>query len=180
MCSNYPGKKLEPALQKLDDKTEHLSSYMVPSSTQPQKQSFHVVERTRTSTRCAKTKNARAKSAKLLFFTVKYANLWRSCCRRCRGCLIKLLIVQLAQLRGARAKFSLIYSHFRHNGHRMQKISQSRIKPLLILGKLFLVVFKVCPLWENGDSKIPSTHDMFWFQRRKYQVKVRIMIIVYC
>ena len=30
-------------------------------------------------------KNARAKRAKLLFFFVKYANLWRSSCRRCRG-----------------------------------------------------------------------------------------------
>ena len=27
MCSNYPGIKLEPALQRLEDKIEHLSSY---------------------------------------------------------------------------------------------------------------------------------------------------------
>ena len=38
-----------------------------------------------------KIKNARAKHAKLLFFVVKYANLWRSrYCRR-RGCLSSLL-----------------------------------------------------------------------------------------
>ena len=30
-------------------------------------------------------KCARAKRANLLFSIVKYANLWRSCCRRCRG-----------------------------------------------------------------------------------------------
>ena len=45
------------------------------------------MERTRTSAKCLKRKNARAKRAKLLFFIVKYANLWRSCCRRRRGCL---------------------------------------------------------------------------------------------
>ena len=27
MCSNYPGIKLEPALQRQEDKIEHLSSY---------------------------------------------------------------------------------------------------------------------------------------------------------
>ena len=42
----------------------------------------------RTSTKCQKMKNARAKRAKLLycFFVVKYANLWGFCCRRRRGC----------------------------------------------------------------------------------------------
>ena len=32
-------------------------------------------------------KNARAKRAKILFFIVKYANLWGFCCHRRRGCL---------------------------------------------------------------------------------------------
>ena len=36
-------------------------------------------------------KNARAKRAKVLFFIVKYANLWGFCCRRRRGCLSSLL-----------------------------------------------------------------------------------------
>ena len=35
--------------------------------------------------------NARAKRAKILFFIVKYANLWGFCCRRRRGCLSSLL-----------------------------------------------------------------------------------------
>ena len=63
MCSNYPGIKLEPALGTLEDKIEHLSSYA------------HVVHTTRTSTKCQKMKNARAKRAKILFFIVSYANL---------------------------------------------------------------------------------------------------------
>ena len=54
-----------------------------------QNRSFDVVERTRTSTKCQKMKNARAKRAKVLFFIVKYANLWGFCCRRRRGCLVK-------------------------------------------------------------------------------------------
>jgi len=36
-------------------------------------------------------KNARAKRAKILFFIVKYANLWGFCCRRRRGCLSSLI-----------------------------------------------------------------------------------------
>ena len=39
----------------------------------------------------SKEENARAKRAKILFFIVKYANLWGFCCRRCRGCLSSLL-----------------------------------------------------------------------------------------
>ena len=49
---------------------------MLASSTQLQNRSFHVVERTRTSTKCQKMKNARAKRAKILFFIVKYAICW--------------------------------------------------------------------------------------------------------
>ena len=49
---------------------------MLTSSTQLQNRSFHVVERTRTSSKCQKMKYARAKRAKILFFIVRYANLW--------------------------------------------------------------------------------------------------------
>ena len=61
--------------------------HMLTSSTQLQNRSFHVVERTRTSTKCQMMKNARAKRAKIQFFLVKYANFWGLCCRRRRGCL---------------------------------------------------------------------------------------------
>ena len=59
---------------------------MLTSPIQLQNRSFHVVERTRTSSKCEKMKNARAKRAKILFFIVKYANLWGFCCRRRPGC----------------------------------------------------------------------------------------------
>ena len=65
--------------------------YMLTSSTQLQNRSFHVVERTRTSSKCQKMKNAGAKRAKILIFIVKYANLWGFCCRRRRGCLSSLI-----------------------------------------------------------------------------------------
>ena len=65
--------------------------HRLTSSTQLQNRSFDVVERTRTSSKCQKLKNARAKRAKLLFFIVKYANLSGFCCRRRRGCLSSLL-----------------------------------------------------------------------------------------
>ena len=66
---------------------------MLTSSTQLHNRSFHVVERTRTSSKCQKLKNARAKRAKVLFSIVKYANLWGFCCRRRRGCLRSLIII---------------------------------------------------------------------------------------
>ena len=40
-------------------------------------------------------KNARAKRAKILFFIVKYANLWGFCCRVRRGCLSSLNLTAL-------------------------------------------------------------------------------------
>ena len=51
--------------------------HILTSSIQVQNRSFHVVERTRTSSKCQKMKNARAKRANILFFAVVgYANLW--------------------------------------------------------------------------------------------------------
>ena len=76
--------------QRLGHKKRKLNicHHMLTSSTQLQNKSFHVVERTRTSSKCQKMKNARAKCAKILFFIVKYANLSGFCCRR--GCLSSL------------------------------------------------------------------------------------------
>jgi len=75
-----------------DNKTKlNICHHMLTSSTQLQNRSFHVLERTRTSSECQKMKNARAKRAKILFFIVKYANLWGFCCRRSRGCLSSLM-----------------------------------------------------------------------------------------
>ena len=65
----------------------NICHHMLRSSIQLQNRSFHVVERTRTSAKCLKMTNARAKRAELLFFIVKYANLGRSCCRPRRGFL---------------------------------------------------------------------------------------------
>ena len=52
-----------------------IGHHMLTSSIQLQNRLFHVVERTRTTSKCLKMKYARAKRAKILFFTVKYANL---------------------------------------------------------------------------------------------------------
>ena len=84
--------------QRLGDKKTKLNicHHMLTSSTQLQNWSFHVVERTRTSSKCQKMKNARAKRAKILFSFVKYANLWGLCCRRRRGCLSSLISNMLA------------------------------------------------------------------------------------
>ena len=56
--------------QRLGHKKKKLNicHHMLTSSTHLQNWSFHVVERTRTSTKCQKMKNARAKRAKILFF----------------------------------------------------------------------------------------------------------------
>ena len=70
---------------------------MLTSSTQLQNRSFRVVERTRTSSKCQKMKNAPAKRAKILFFIVEYANLLGFCCRRRRGCLSSLLSQEVSR-----------------------------------------------------------------------------------
>ena len=72
----------------------NICHHMLTLSTQPQSRSFHVVERTRTSSKCQNMKNARAKRAKILSFIVKYANLWGfCCCRRRRGCHFDFLFL---------------------------------------------------------------------------------------
>ena len=109
MCSNYPGIKFEPALETLEDKICH---HMLTSSTQLQNSSFHVLERTRTSSKCQKMKNARAKRAKIMFFIVKYANLWVFSCRRRRGCLSSLITPQ------KRNKINNILTHLKLHGKR--------------------------------------------------------------
>ena len=75
LCSNYPGINLEPMLGPKKTKL-NICHHMLTLPTQLQNRSFHVVERTRTSSKCQKMRNARAKRAKILFFTIKYANLW--------------------------------------------------------------------------------------------------------
>ena len=61
--------------QRLGHKTKlNICHHELTSSTQLKNRSFHVVERTRTSSKCQKMKNARAKRAKILFFIVKYPN----------------------------------------------------------------------------------------------------------
>ena len=53
----------------------NICHHMLTSSTQLQNRSFHVVERTRTSSKCQKMKYARAKRTKIPFSIVKYAKL---------------------------------------------------------------------------------------------------------
>ena len=85
--------------QRLGHKKTKLNicHHMLTSSTQLHNRSFHVVERTRTSSKCQKMRIARAKRAKILFFIVKYANLWGFCYRRRRGCLLSSLITRYVQ-----------------------------------------------------------------------------------
>ena len=61
------------------------------SFTQLKNMSFHVVNWTRTSTKCTKMKNF-AKRADLLFLIVKYANFWCSCRQLCWVCFSSLII----------------------------------------------------------------------------------------
>ena len=95
-------KRLEHTKTKLN-----ICHHMLTSSTQLQNRSFHVVERTRTSSKCQKMKYARAKRAKILFFIVKYANLWSFCCRPRRGCLSSLLKIDC---RNTKLHFQMTFS----------------------------------------------------------------------
>ena len=54
---------------------------------------FYVVDGTRTAVKCTKMKIARAKSAKLLFLIIKYANLRQFCHSRRPACLSSIIII---------------------------------------------------------------------------------------
>ena len=82
----------------------NICHHRLTSSTQLQNRSFHVVERTRTSSKCQKMKNTRAKRAIILFFILKYAKLWGFCCGRRRGCLSSLVIRPHLRLAWSRRK----------------------------------------------------------------------------
>ena len=69
-------------------------------STQLQNRSFHVVEWTRTSSKCQKMKYVCAKCAKIMFFIVKYVNLWGFSCRCRRACLRSLLLTDKISFQG--------------------------------------------------------------------------------
>ena len=93
--------KCVPTIQKLiwNQRLGHkrtklnICHLMLTSSRQLENRSFHVVERTRASTKCLKMKNARAKRAKILLFIAKYAHFGGFCCRGHRGCLSSLLLL---------------------------------------------------------------------------------------
>ena len=68
MCSNYPGVKLEPALEIEKDKIEHCH-HMLTSSTQLKNRSFHVVEGTRTSSKSQKMKKLHVQSVQNYCFS---------------------------------------------------------------------------------------------------------------
>ena len=98
MYSNYLG--IDWNRRVAHKKTKlNIYHHMLKSTTQLQNWSFHVVERTRTSSKCQKMKNARAKRAKILFLIVKYANLSDFCCHRRRGCLCSLIKLPIHSFR---------------------------------------------------------------------------------
>ena len=125
---------------------------MLTSSTQLQNRSFHVVERARTSSKCHKMKNARAKRAKTLFFIVKYANLWGFCCRRRRGCLSSLMRVATTN------SFSVQLVVVMHVFSLLNKLSKSKATGLdNISAKLSrectdLILITLCNIFNNSLS----------------------------
>ena len=109
MRSKYPGINFEPALGTGEDKL-NICHHMLTSSTQLQNRSFHVVERTRTSTKCQKKKEEKCtcKACKNTVFIAKYANLWGFCCRRRRGCLSSLIFKVPTTMRSLSSKFFIL------------------------------------------------------------------------
>ena len=73
-----------------EDKIEHLSLYVHVVCTTA-KQVISLRGKNENVCEMSKMKNARAKRAKVLFFIVKYANLWGFCCRRRRDCVSSLI-----------------------------------------------------------------------------------------
>ena len=143
--------------QRLGHKKTKLNicHHMLTSSTQLQNRSFHVVERTRTSSNCQKMKNARAKRAKILFFIVKYANLWGFCCRR--GCLISLTTTWNFHIRGsddiASSQLQIFHSLPLDENHSCQECESAL--------RLFCSTW---PTW-NNRKKLNFSSILIWLFR---------------
>ena len=91
MCSNYPGIKLKPALGTWAVKIEHLlSCSRCPINC---KTGHFTSKKERERLQNVKRWKMHVQSVqKILFFIVKYANLWVFCYRRRRDCLSSLII----------------------------------------------------------------------------------------
>ena len=83
---------------------------------------------------------ARAKRAKILFFIVKYANLWGFCCRGRRGCLSSLITPTFVDIcppivsvekKQSRHKFSVLLFYMEGNQTRLVESRYSDIKKLV-------------------------------------------------
>ena len=124
----------------------NICQHMLTTITQLQNRWFHVVERTRTSTKCQKMKNARAKPAKLMFLMVKYANsvsLLHSLCLRRRGCVSSLLLniyTTLKELLNQMPCSRLID---------LVKNKLTTTSPLLLWIKLEIVFTRAAPAFHN-------------------------------
>ena len=81
---------LEPALEKWEDKIEHLSSNAHVVHT-PAKQVISRRRKNENFLKMSKNEKCTCEACKILFFIVKYGNLWGFCCHRRRGCLSSLL-----------------------------------------------------------------------------------------
>ena len=96
--------------------------------------------------------NARAKRAKILFFIVKYANLWGFCCRRRRGCLSSLMRVATTN------SFSVQLVVVMHVFSLLNKLSKSKATGLdNISAKLSrecadLISITLCNIFNNSLS----------------------------
>ena len=103
MCYNYPRIKLEPAFRTLEDKTEHLSSHAHVVHTTAK----HVISRrrkTRTSSKCQKMKNARAKRAEVMFFFLSNLQI-------CRVLVSIVVLVALKLPLGNQSSRPLLLTH---------------------------------------------------------------------
>jgi len=145
---------------------------MLTSSTQLQNKSFHVVERTRTSTKCQKMKNTRAKRAKILFFIVKYANLWGFSCRRRRGCLSSL-IASIERAIGFPA-FTFTNTPIKWNPLKLFSWSFT-LSPLnyRFISKKS-VYWRAC--WDlEVSNRILVSHDICWSIDGSFKVKFQVL-----
>ena len=161
----------------------NICHHILTSSTQLQNRSFHVVERTRTSSKCQKMRNARAKRSKLLFFIVKHANLWGFCCRCRRGCLSSLLL----KVRTAGPCSTIIFPHSTNQIN----FSYSKYKKDDDLSLISLSTLKPsCPFVRNNNSlcekKKPekrlynSTNEKILKNGKKKKKKIRTPLSFLC
>ena len=111
-------------------------------------------------------KNARANHAKILFFIVKYANLWGFSCRRRRGCLSSLMFLNPGTGRSSECYYPeldcrILLNSLSINHRNVNAVRPERFQPVQgVIGRSLLYQ---APGYWGAQHESPKWREQFVF-----------------